>query len=75
MIDRQAREIEAIVTSPHSWEDAAQTAVARADKTLAGLLGVYVIGKDALVEGGRITEYRIRMRLLFELAPDLDSHF
>ncbi|MCA9772907.1 MAG: dodecin domain-containing protein, partial [Myxococcales bacterium] len=61
-------------SSPTSWEDAARRAVHRADETLAGLLGIHVLGKKAKVEGGRVVEYRIRLRLLFEVAPDFGDH-
>jgi len=73
-MNRQAREVEVIATSPVSWEEAARRAVARADETLAGLLGVHVVAKDAQVTDGKVTGYAIRMRLLFELAPDLGEH-
>ncbi|MBZ0253810.1 MAG: dodecin family protein [Candidatus Methylomirabilis sp.] len=73
-MERQAKGIEIVASSSVSWEDAARVAVARAGKTLTGLLGLRVVGKKAKVKDGKIVEYRIRMRLLFELAPDLDSH-
>lgn len=53
--------------SPKSWEDAAQQAVNEASKTLTGIRSVYVKDQCAQVEQGKIIEYRLTVKLSFEL--------
>ena len=66
---------ELIGSSPESFEDAVQRVVARADRTLRGIQGVELIEKRVKVEGDRILEYRVRLRLLFDIAPRADLHW
>jgi flavin-binding protein dodecin len=62
-------------SSPTSFEDAAHSVVARANRTLRGITGIEVVDKSLKVEAGSITEYRVRLRLSFDMAPHLDSHW
>jgi flavin-binding protein dodecin len=57
--------IEVLSSSDISWEDATQKRVAKAAKTINHIRSVYV--KDAAVSGGEITEYRVNLKLTFEL--------
>lgn len=59
--------IEVMASSPKSWEDAAQNAVKEASKKLHNIRSLYVKEHHTLVEGGKITEYRITGKLAFEL--------
>jgi len=59
--------VEIMANSSKSWEDAAQKAVAQAGKTLTGIRSVYIQDHSALVEHGKITEYRLTVKLSFEL--------
>lgn len=71
---RIAKISELIGASRDSWEDAAQQAVRRAAATLAGITGFKVLRKQiARLEDGSL-EYRVRLRLIFEIAPDLEAH-
>jgi len=59
--------VELMASSSSSWEDAAQTAVTEASKTLHNVRSLYIKEHSAVVEGGKITEYRITGKLTFEL--------
>jgi len=66
---------ELIGSSSESFEDAARQVVARADRTLRGITGVEVLEKRVKTRDGQILEYRVRLRLLFDLAPRADLHW
>jgi flavin-binding protein dodecin len=66
---------ELIGSSPDSFEAAAQSVIDRANRTLRGITGLEVIEKRAKVSDGRIREYRVRLRLLFEMAPETVLHW
>jgi flavin-binding protein dodecin len=60
---------ELIGSSPHSFDDAARNLVERADRTVRGITGIEVLSKRVRVENGEMVEYRIRVRLSFDVAP------
>jgi flavin-binding protein dodecin len=70
-----AKVSELIGSSPLSCEEAAREVVARANRTLRGITGIQVIEKRARVEGDRIVEYRVRLRLSFDMAPETVLHW
>ena len=57
--------IELIAESEKSWEDAVQTAVTEATKTLRDIKNVYVKDMQATVENGRVAQYRINAKISF----------
>ena len=59
--------IEVLANSTTSWEDAAQTAVREACKTLENVRSIYIVDHSASVKDGNITEYRITCKISFEL--------
>ena len=60
--------VELMASSATSWEDAAQSAVTEASKTLHNIRSLYIKEHSAIVDGkGKITEYRITGKLTFEL--------
>jgi hypothetical protein len=59
--------IELIGTSPKSFEDAINQAIKRASKTTRGITGVDVIGQTAVVENGKVTEFRVNMKIAFKV--------
>ena len=67
--------IEIIGSSPESFEAAAAEVVARANRTLRGITGIEVVDKRVKVEGDAIAEYRVRLRLSFDVAPRSESHW
>ena len=59
--------IEVLAESNKSWEDAAQTAVAQANKTLRNVRSIYMENMEATVEDGKIKSYRINGKISFVL--------
>jgi flavin-binding protein dodecin len=66
---------ELIGSSPVSFEEAARQVVARANRTLRGITGIEVLEKRIKVEGDRLVEYRVRLRLQFDMAPEAALHW
>ncbi len=64
-----------IGSSPTSFEDAAQSVMARANHTLRGITGFDVVEKRLKVEAGEISEYRVHLRLHFDIAPHTEPHW
>jgi dodecin len=62
-----ARVTEITSSSDKSFEDALQSGVARAVKTLKNVEGAWVQEQKVLVRDGRITEYRVNMKVTFVL--------
>jgi dodecin len=62
---RVARVTDIIAGSPKSFEDAVQVGFARASKTLRGITGMRVLEQRIAVENDKITEYRVRMEVIF----------
>lgn len=58
--------IELIGTSNESWEMAAATAVEEASKSLRDLRVAEVVEQDLVVEDGKVTLYRTKVRLSFK---------
>ena len=57
---------EIVGTSPNSWEDATQKALATAAKTLAELRIAEVVRQDVTIESGKVTAFRVRLNLSFK---------
>jgi flavin-binding protein dodecin len=64
-----------IGSSPTSFEDAAQSVMARANRTLRGITGFDVVEKRIKVEAGVATEFRVQLRLHFDVAPHTGMHW
>jgi hypothetical protein len=62
-----AKVTEIIASSPKSFEDAMQIGIARANKTLKNVRGAWVKEQKVVVEKGKISEYRVDMRVTFVL--------
>jgi dodecin len=58
--------IELIGTSTESWEKAAAAAVARASKSLRELRVAEVQQLDLVVENGKVTAYRSKLKVSFK---------
>jgi dodecin len=59
--------IEVLSSSTTSWEDATQKAVAQASKSLKNIRSVYVQEQSATVKDGKVAEYRLNLKITFEL--------
>jgi flavin-binding protein dodecin len=62
-----AKVTEITASSTKSFEDAIQQGISRADKTLENLRGAWIAEQKVKIDKGRITEYRVTMRLTFVL--------
>jgi dodecin len=62
-----ARVTEITSSSTKSFEDAIVVGVARANKTLQNVKGAWIQDQKVVVEAGKITEYRVNMKVTFVL--------
>ena len=63
-----ARVTEIIASSKKSFEDAVDTGVERACKTLKNVSGAWVQDQKVVIEDGKVTEYRVTLKVTFVLA-------
>ncbi|MBV8186977.1 MAG: dodecin domain-containing protein [Alphaproteobacteria bacterium] len=66
MADSVYKVIELVGTSSVSWEKAAQAAVERAAQSLRDLRIAEVVEQDLVVEEGKVTAYRTKLKLSFK---------
>ena len=59
--------IEVLANSDKSWEDATKNAVKQASKTVKNIKSVYIQDQSAMVNGDDITEFRVNVKLTFEV--------
>lgn len=57
--------IEVIGASDKGWNDAIQTALDDAAKTVQGIVGIDIIGMSGKVENGKIVEYKADVKVAF----------
>ena len=62
--------IEVLSQSPKSWEDATQKAVAEAAETVDDIKSAYVKEMMAIVENNKVTQYRVNLKVTFEVATN-----
>jgi flavin-binding protein dodecin len=62
-----AKTIEIIASSKKSFDDAMRNGLKTAGKTLKNVSGAWIQDQDVVVTAGRITEFRVRMRVTFVL--------
>ena len=62
-----ARITEITASSKKSFEDATRLGIARANKTLRNVMGAWIKSQKVICEKGKITEYRVTMKVTFVL--------
>jgi hypothetical protein len=62
-----ARITEISASSAKSFEDAVASGLKRADKTLDGIKGAWIQDMEVTYDGGKIKEYRVKMKVTFVL--------
>ncbi|MCG3118179.1 MAG: hypothetical protein ALAOOOJD_00342 [bacterium] len=62
-----ARVTEITSSSAKSFEDAVTVGIERANKTLQNVKGAWIKDQKVIIENGKITEYRITMKVTFVL--------
>jgi flavin-binding protein dodecin len=63
-----ARVTEITASSPNSFDDAVKVGVERATQTLKNVEGAWVQDQTVVVKDGKVTEYRVNMKVTFILA-------
>jgi len=61
------KSIELVGTSDESYEDAIETAVARAGETMHDLRWFEVLEHRGHIEDGEVTEYQVKLEIWFHL--------
>ena len=59
--------IEVIAQSDTSWEDAAQSAVKDAAKTVKNIKSIWIKNAEGVVQKNRIVAYRVNAHITFEV--------
>jgi flavin-binding protein dodecin len=54
-------------TSKTSFEDAIQSGIRRASKTIRGISSAWVADQEVAVKNGKVVEYKVRLKLTFVL--------
>lgn len=62
-----ARVTEITSTSRKGFEEAIRAGIARATKTLENVTGAWIKDQEVVISDGKITEYRVRMKVTFVL--------
>lgn len=62
-----ARVTEITASSDKSFEDAVKSGIKRANKTLKNVEGAWIQDQKVVVKDGKITEYRVNMKVTFIL--------
>ena len=62
-----ARVTEITASSTKSFVDAIREGLARANKTLENVTGAWIKAQEVLAKNGKISEYRVRMKITFVL--------
>lgn len=62
-----AKVTEIIAASPNGFEDAIRLGIERANETLTNIQSVWVKEQNVKVEGGKISEFRVTMKVTFVL--------
>ncbi|MBI9059169.1 dodecin family protein [Labilibaculum sp. DW002] len=59
--------LEVMASSTTSWEDATKNAVKTAAKTVKEIRSVYIQDMSAVVDKNNITEFRVNVKITFQL--------
>jgi flavin-binding protein dodecin len=70
-----AKVSELIGSSTENFETATRAVVRRANRNLRGITGIEVLEKKVKIEEGAIIEYRVRLRLSFDMVLEQQQHW
>ncbi len=59
--------IEVLSNSDKSWEDATKKAIKQASKSVKNIKSVFVQSQSAVVDGDDVTEFRVNLKITFEV--------
>ncbi len=60
--------IEILASSDKSWEDATRKAVKKASKSVKNIKSAFVQSQSVTVDGDSVSEYRVNVKITFEVA-------
>lgn len=60
--------VEILSNSEKSWEEATKKAVKHASKTVKNIKSVYVKEQSAIVKNDEVTEFRVNLKITFEVS-------
>lgn len=59
--------IEVLANSNKGWEDAAKNALEQASKSVKNIRSIYINEQSATVKDGKIDDYRVNVKITFEV--------
>lgn len=59
--------IEVLANSDKGWEDAAKNALDQASKSVKNIRSIYINEQSATVKDGKIDDYRVNVKITFEV--------
>ena len=59
--------IEVLANSSKSWEDATNKALEQASKSVKNIRSIYINEQSATVKDGKIDDYRVNVKITFEV--------
>lgn len=59
--------IEVLANSEKSWEEATRKAVKQASESVKNIKSVFVQSQSAVVNGDTVTEFRVNLKITFEI--------
>ncbi|MDP5104850.1 dodecin family protein [uncultured Polaribacter sp.] len=59
--------IEVLANSEKSWEEATRKAVKQASESVKNIKSVFVQSQSAVVNGDAVTEFRVNLKITFEV--------
>jgi len=59
--------IEVLSNSKESWEDATATGIEKASKSVKNIKSAFVQSQSVTVKDGKVEEYRVNLKLTFEV--------
>ena len=62
--------IEVLANSEKSWEDATKQAVKQAAKSVKNIRSAYVAEQSVVVNDNEVTEFRVNLKISFEVNQD-----
>ncbi|WP_299666810.1 dodecin family protein [uncultured Polaribacter sp.] len=60
--------IEVLANSEKSWEEATRKAVKQASKSVKNIKSAFVQSQSAVVNGDNVTEFRVNLKITFEVS-------
>ena len=57
--------VEISASSPENFQDAIEKGISRASRTIQNITGAWVNEQKVIVENGRVTEWRVNMKIPF----------